>query len=224
MLKGDALIYYFTNQSVIASKNMDGIITIFRTHFEGREYCVNLQNEWNRINLQTYINDHKDKTLLECLDIMTDRLRMFTIGLDAGLSADAQIYNKLTTACEGMPAFELVSQKPSTDLEGLTSDLRGAASRYDRLRSSGQALASETFFTDRKFHKQCRYDKRQDKRHHRSEWRPKCNQHHKQPRQQRPHSTKRRHPGYPDKTCDICGKTHCWSTNHTREEQQKLYG
>jgi hypothetical protein len=45
-----------------------------RNFFEGPEYYRKNLTEWNAITLQGFINDNPDKPLLQCLQLLIDKL------------------------------------------------------------------------------------------------------------------------------------------------------
>ena len=119
MLGGDALNFYFSNQSSFESMNIDSLRVAFKGNFEGREHQIARLNEWNSVSLQLFINRSKDKTLTECLDAMISKLRELQHSLDESLHGDSFIHQKIITACESVPACETVCRKPPDTIQSL---------------------------------------------------------------------------------------------------------
>lgn len=213
MLKDDALKWYYGNAPRLLTMDLPAICTAIKQNFEGREYDIALQKEWNAITLQQYVDRNKGKTLVECLDMMISRLRILQMGMFTTGEDEHIMSNKLVTACEGIPAFSFAIQKPAEDSSKLIIDLRSSAAHFDRTRPPEPTI--ETMFTDRTYHNyshQKRFGKHQNfPKEPRRDFQPGRG------------SYTYRHPGIPGKKCKVCHKQGCWSKNHTREEQQRAF-
>lgn len=149
MLKDEALDFYQSNRSAFSTMDISMLTAAFKSNFEGREHRVALQQEWNDTSLQIVINKNKEKSMVDCLDIMLARLRILQQGLFQGINTEDIVINKLTTACSGVKPLKYATRKPSPFLTGLINDLRSSAALHDR-EQNAQAV-SEAMFTDRKF-------------------------------------------------------------------------
>ena len=99
--------------------------------------------------MQSTIDDNPKKPYTETLDLLVQSLRKLNHSLAPELQIDSFTHNKLITACEAIPAFQIACRKPAPTVTGLISDLRAAAASYDRLHPINK---SETMFTDRKYY------------------------------------------------------------------------
>lgn len=150
MLKGLAMHYYYSN---ISSRNafmtFDEVCYMIQSYFEGAEYKRNILSKWNAITLRSVMmkSENKGKSLENCLHLLIRDLRHFQYGLDPEFRTDRFIYNKLIDACRDVPACQYACSKPAETLGGLINDLRSSITTFVN------ANPSETFFTNRRYHK-----------------------------------------------------------------------
>lgn len=85
----------------------------------------------------------------ECFETLIDELRHLQHGLDPEIYTDQFIHNKLINACQNLPACQYACFKPADSLAGLINDLRSSIITYTQANPT-----SETFFTNRHYHKQ----------------------------------------------------------------------
>ncbi|RKF54511.1 hypothetical protein GcM3_208039 [Golovinomyces cichoracearum] len=130
MLKDEALDFYNNFMNGESQESLTEICKAFKEKFEGPEY-----------HKKNY-----DKSISECLQILTRQLAQMQHGLDKNLRNDDFIHNKIVTACENQIAFNNVCERPAVTLNGLISDLRSAAEFHDR--TNKKASANQTLFTD----------------------------------------------------------------------------
>jgi len=68
MLYGLALDHYYTNlKSNPLNIPFNKLYEAIRNYFKGLEYKRNILTQWNAIKLQTIINKHTEKSIIECL-------------------------------------------------------------------------------------------------------------------------------------------------------------
>ena len=203
MLKGLALDHYYSNISANGTpNNLAMVCEAMRAYFEGAEHKRSLLNRWDETTLKAAMSNPKNegKSMKECLMLMIKELRHLQHGLDPELRTDRFIHNKIINACQDVSACQCACKKPSDSLAGLINDLKSSINTFQK------SNASETFFTDRRYHK------------HSSSFRPNKfrfstpNKYNSQPSYNR----------YKKKSCLICHKEGCWSSNHSKEERDKL--
>ena len=208
MLIDDALEFYYANHSMWPGVGIGQVCETFRTNFEGAEHQTSLMVEWNKVNLKHTINLNKQKTVGDCVDIIISRLRELSHALNPTLRQPGFIYSKLLIACEDVPACVIACSKPADTLNGLISDLRAGAARYDRMNPPKPAI-DEAMFTDRKYVN--RFQNQRNSGRFSDSKQGKSGQY---------RYTKNRDKSK-DKRCFVCGKPGCWSTNHPQKDRDK---
>lgn len=197
MLKGLALDYYYSNISITGlTMNFDQVCYLIRAYFEGAEYKRSILSKWNSITLRSTMTENEGKTMEESLQLLIKELRHLQHGLDFELRTDKFIHNKLINACQDVPACQYACFKPSDSLAGLINDLRSSIITHQK------AHPTEVFFTDRRYHKFDNSRRTQS-----------------QPRRSYGGGGSRGGGGR-NKKCFVCQKEGCWSTKHTKDEQQ----
>lgn len=132
----------------------------------------------------------------ESLQLLIKELRHLQHGLDFEFRTDKFIHNKLINACQDVSACQYACFKPSDSLAGLLNDLHSSIITHQK------AHPTEVFFTNRRYHK---FD----------------NSRHTQSQPTRSYGG----GGFcggggRNKKCFVCQKKGCWSTKHTKDEQQ----
>jgi hypothetical protein len=197
MLRGLALDHYFTNvaQANANEPLFEEVCNATRAYFEGNEFKRGALSRWNAVTLRGVMQKNPGKQPEECLQLMVTELRHIQHSLDQNLRTDPFLHNKLILACQDVPACEYACYRPSETLAGLINDLRSSIITRTKQGNpdSNQFSTTEQMFTDRRYHS------------HR-------------PQKSQPFN---RPPSQHTKRCFVCRKEGCWSTRHTKEEQEE---
>ncbi|KAE8550702.1 hypothetical protein EYB25_003641 [Talaromyces marneffei] len=211
MLKDVALSYYWDNIDQWIVQEKDPAEEIM-ARFEGPEHQRSTQSEWSDMTLDSVIHSNPSKSLHECLDLMLVKLQDLFYCLPDELQTQTYWHMKLLEATRTHPACEWATAKPALTVPGLIQDLQSNVRQYERKQQSN---AHGINFTDR------RYNTRQPSRSpHRNRSSYARGRSQERGQQRYPSRSPRRH-GRDDaqKTCFVCGRPNCWSTNHTDEER-----
>jgi hypothetical protein len=193
MLKGLALDYYYSNMSTGTPIIFDEVCFSLRNYFEGAEYRRSILSKWNNLILKSIMtkSENEGKFIEECLQLLIKDLRHLQHGLDSELRSEKFIHNKLINACQDVSACQYACFKPSDSLAGLINDLRSSIVTYQKVNSANSPETFETFFTDRRYHKN---------------FSPRINQNH---RFQDRRFQDRRFQDRPKRKCFVCQKEEC---------------
>ncbi len=96
-------------------------------------------------------SENEDKLIEECLQLLIKQLRHLQHDLNSELRSEKFIHNKLINACQNVSACQYVCFKLSDSLIDLINDLRSSIIIYQKTNSIIETF--ETFFTDRRYHK-----------------------------------------------------------------------
>ena len=141
--------------------------------------------------------ENEKKPLDDCFQLFIQNLKHLQHGLAMNFQNDDFFHNKLITACRDVPVCRFACYKPSDIVVGLINDI------WSSILTFNKAHQAETFFTDRRYH----------------EGKRPYNRNQPQPRYQpRPRGRYGRY-NRAKKTCFVCKKEGCWSTNHSQEER-----
>ena len=214
MLRSPALDYYHTNlRHRVQTARFEDLCGTTKKYFEGREYQRGLINRYNSITLGTVMNkpENTGKTTSECLQLLLTEMRHLKLGLPTPLQADKIFHTKLIQACQVNPACTYACCKPAEDIPGLIEELETSITTYE----IQQKNDNNTLFTDRHYYRQTLpypTSKQTSSR--------------KPPSQETLYrqTTFRRPPGRQTigkKRCFVCRNEGCWSSNHSKEEQEE---
>lgn len=195
MLRGLALDHYYTNvaKSGLNELSFEEVCNATRAYFEGEEFRRGALSRWNSVTFRSIMEKHPEKAPEECLQLLVTELRHLQHSLEPTLRTDPFLHNKLILACQDVPACEYACYRPSETLAGLINDLRSSIiTRSKQLASSN---TTEQMFTDRRYHSN-------------------------RPAYRQPNRPANRTVGQPAKRCFVCKQEGCWSTKHTKEEQE----
>ena len=92
MLKGQAADYYYSRLSN-RGFNFANLITSIRNHFETEEKRQLYMSEWRETTLLRIILDNLDKTRLECLEILFDKLHKIQRDLQTAYQTEYSLRN-----------------------------------------------------------------------------------------------------------------------------------
>jgi hypothetical protein len=147
MLKDLILDYYYSNMSIDILIIFDEICFSMRNYFEDVEYRRDILIKWNNLILKSVITSNESKLVEECLQLLIKQLRHLQHDLNSKLRSEKFIHNKLINACQ------YVCFKFSDSLVDLINDLRSSIIIYQKINSANFIETFETFFTDRRYHK-----------------------------------------------------------------------
>ena len=206
ILDGRAEQYYihFVDQRV------DTFLTAYtklKNHFDTDVNHSHYYADWTTISFIKVRRENPNKTLHEVLDIMLDKLQLCQRALGRQYMGEYALRTTVITACRGVKELEMALYKPSLECEVLFGDLRSSIENSLAMTASvnfTKADPDEQYYLDRRYNSQ-------NRRNGVPRGRGTFQQH----SGDKP-SNKRI-----DKKCYICGKTGCWSTNHTLEERKR---
>jgi len=136
MLKGRASAFYYDKLSV-GDLNFDQMIYWTRVHFETEENRQEYMKEWRALTFFEVVKRNPDKSRLDCLQILFDKLQILQRGLTEFYQTDysCSLRDQVISACQGVKECEMCLFKPADTFEGVCSELRS---------SIGTALMSES--------------------------------------------------------------------------------
>ncbi len=201
MLKGLALDYYYSNMSTDTLITFDEVCFSMRNYFEDAEYRRSILSKWNNLTLKSIMtkSGNEGKSIEECLQLLIKNLRHLQHDLNPELRSEKFIHNKLINACQDVSACQYACFKLSDSLADLINDLRSSIVTYQKANSANFSETLETFFTDRRYHKNFPPRIRN--------FSSRINQN-------------RRYPYSSRKKCFVCQKEGCWSTKHSKDERE----
>ena len=148
------------------------------------------------------MNENPEKSIYQYLQLLIDKLCKQQHAIDIELRTPRTLTNKLITACQGVPACRIAISNPSEDLASLINKLQSSVVAWEK--ENPNSTQSQTFFTDRRYHR----DNNTNHRSHRSYERNRIPEH-------------RSSNSRPKARCYVCQKEDCRSWKHTDEEQAK---
>ncbi len=155
MFKDLAFDYYYSNMFI-----NDMILIIFdevcfsmRNYFEDAEYRRSFLFKWNNLILKSVMTSNESKSVEECLQLLIKQLRHLQHDLNSKLRSEKFIHNKLINACQDVFVCQYVCFKLSDSLIDLINDLRSSIIIYQKVNSTNFIETFETFFIDRRYHK-----------------------------------------------------------------------
>jgi len=208
MLKGDALQFYFDNIEKWTQLRTDPILAV-RNNYENEEHLRHIQEQWDTTTLPYVVSKNPEKSISECLELMLQDLRRLYSKLRPQVRNDITFHAKLISATRLIPACHAATGKPSPTIASLIEDLRSSISQYEDTKQAAAQHPTKVYYTDRHYYR----------RQSRSPYRgrpPYQNQQQYSDRRRRSSSWNRS-----QKTCNVCKKVGCWSTNHTPEERER---
>ncbi len=155
MLKELVLDYYYSNMNTDVLIIFDKVCFSMKNYFEDAEYRRNILFKWNNLTLKSIMikSENKDKSIEECLQLLIKNLRHLQHNLNSKLRSEKFIHNKLINACQNVFACKYVCFKLSDSLIDLINDLRSSIIIYQKVNSTNFIETFETFFTDKRYHK-----------------------------------------------------------------------
>jgi hypothetical protein len=199
MLKDLTLDYYYSNMSSDTLIIFDEVCFSMRNYFEDVEYKRDILFKWNNLILKSVMTSNEDKSIEECFQLLIKNLRHLQHDLNSKLRSEKFIHNKLINACQDVFACQYVCFKLSNSLVDLINDLRSSIIIYQKVNSANFFETFETFFIDRRYHKN--FSSRIDNFSFR------VNQN-------------RRFQNRSKRKCFVCQKEKCWFIKHSRNERE----
>jgi hypothetical protein len=175
-----------------------------KNYFEDVEYRRSILTKLNNLTLKSVVTSNEDKSVEECLQLLIKQLRHLQHDLNSKLRSEEFIHNKLINASQNVFVCQHACFKLSDSPIDLINDLRSSIVIYQKTNSSNLIETFETFFIDRRYHKNCSL--RTDNISSR------INNFQLRIIQNRRYSTK--------KKCFVCQKEECWSTKHSKDERE----
>ena len=219
ILEGRAQDYYLH----FVDQRMDTFLTVYtklKNHFDTDVNHSHYYADWTTISFVKVRRENPDKTLHEVLDIMLDKLQLCQRALGKHYMGEYALRTTVITACRGVKEFAMALYRPSLECEVLFGDLRSSI-------ENSLAMTTSVNFTEVDLDDQYYLDRRYS---HNNSGRLRGNYNLRGGRdrslyrrdgfQQRSGDNSRTNTRS-DKKCYICGKTGCWSTNHTLEERKR---
>ncbi len=211
MLKGLILDYYYSNMSTDTLIIFDEVCFSMRNYFEDAEYRRSILSKWNNLTLKSIMikSENENKFIEKCLQLLIKDLRHLQHDLNSELRSEKFIHNKLINACQDVFVCQYVCFKLSDSLIDLINDLRSSIIIYQKVNSANFFETFETFFTDRRYHKN--FSSRIDNFSFR------VNQNR---RFQNRRFQNRRFQNRSKRKCFVCQKEECWFIKHSKDERE----
>jgi hypothetical protein len=163
-----------------------------RNYFEDVEYRRDILFKWNNSILRSVMTSNESKSVEECLQLLIKQLRHLQHDLNSKLRSKKFIHNKLINACQDVFVCQYACFKLSDLIINLINDLRSSIIIYQKVNSANFFETFETFFIDRRYHKN---------------FPPRINQN-------------RRFQNCSKRKCFVCQKEKCWFTKHSKDERE----
>lgn len=218
MLKGLAQEHYYS--SSLSNRPFLEACNHIRQFFEGEEYYRKNLTEWNGLTLRGILDENPDKSTYQCFQLIIEKLLKLRHGIHQEFRTDLMFTNKLITACQGVEACRIAISNPNTGMSNPGTPGAGISNLIASIQSSIVAwekenprLIQETFYTDRRYHRNDQNRTRNQGRNldrNRAGFRPY--EHRKEDRTRPP-----RRKG----KCYVCQKENCRSWDHTEEERKE---
>lgn len=212
MLKDKASDFYYNK---IAGRSYDfrTMVNLIRSHFETEENRQKYLLEWRETTLIRTISINPDKSKLECLELMLDKLRTAQRGLTIQYQNENSLRDQVLNVCRGIEECNLALFKPAPTFKGLCADLRAAIGQTVRTKETASFFEEKhQYWTDRT------YGGTKGRFPSRTNIRDRGREAFRRRGAFRGTSTRD-----PDQKCFVCKQTGCWSTNHSDEERKQAY-
>jgi hypothetical protein len=212
MLKDLTFDYYYSNMFTMSINILiifDEVCFSMRNYFEDVEYIRDILFKWNNLTLKSIMTSNESKSVEECLQLLIKQLRHLQHDLNSELRSEKFIHNKLINACQNVFACQYACFKLSDSSIDLINDLRSSIIIYQKVNSANFSETFETFFTDRRYHKN--FSSRIDNFSFR------INQNH---RFQNRRFQNRQFQNRSKRKCFVCQKEECWFTKHSKDERE----
>ena len=219
ILDGRAEEYYLH----FVDQRMDTFLTAYtklKNHFDTDVNHGHYYTDWTTTSFVKVRRENPDKSLHEVLDIMLDKLQLCQRALGQQYMGEYALRTTVITACRGVKELEMALYKPPMECEALFGDLRSSIENSLAMAVSvnfADADPDDQYYLDRRYSNtssgRLRGGRGGSNRGY-GEF-PRGRGGFQQRSESNPQTTRS------DKKCYICGKTGCWSTNHTLEERRR---
>ena len=142
LLKDVALQHYLNNKTAKEQRasatgepyymTFKALYKATRDYFENDEYRRSQLQSFNSISLKQVIKENTDKPVKECLLLLVAKLRSLQNGLEPVWREDKILYQRLVTACQGVPACDFACFRPPGDLPGFINSLQSSIETYEK--------------------------------------------------------------------------------------------
>ncbi|CZT51662.1 uncharacterized protein RSE6_12840 [Rhynchosporium secalis] len=116
ILKGAALEHYYFNLSstpgALLIVDFNGIYRNFIEHFENDEFARASLTKFNFLTLDIVKAENPGKTLSECFDLLTAKVRQLRYGIPIEMRTEQVLLNKLVMACQKTLACAIALAMP----------------------------------------------------------------------------------------------------------------
>ncbi|RKF62687.1 putative glycosyl, partial [Erysiphe neolycopersici] len=112
----------------LAGKNLDFETTIqkIRSQYETEQQQQKDLTEWSTVTLADVIANNTDKSIEECLNLMTERLRKIQSRLDSIYQTPKALRDRLINACRSIPECSFACYNPAPTLESFCAQLQSS--------------------------------------------------------------------------------------------------
>ena len=246
MLKGRASVFYYDKLSV-GDLNFDQMIYWTRVHFETEENRQEYMKEWRALTFFEVVKRNPDKSRLDCLQILFDKLQILQRGLTEFYQTDYSLRDQVISACQGVKECEMCLFKPADTFEGVCSELRSSIGTAMRSREIQQFnnydVNSKNYENNYNLDYDVNYGNQYDQNWTDRTYRGEGRGHGRSTLGHRGASSRgssransssrggsyrggyQGNRGYQEnsfqKKCYICNKPGCWSTKHSTEERRQ---
>lgn len=213
-------------------RRWDEMYDLLDVHFNTTVNHTQYYTDWTGITFARLRNENSEKSPLEILELLFDKLQLAQRALGEGFQGEIPLHTSVVRACRGIHELEpaLIHQKLTC--EALFSDLRASLNTAIERKASNSYLAEEpyagiapeAYIIDRRFTNNRTRGNRPAFGTRFPSNRPAFG----------PGRTQQTTAGYRPKvpyggrtfqrgTCRVCHKQGCWSTNHSYEERSKTH-
>ncbi|RKF74826.1 hypothetical protein GcM1_237043 [Golovinomyces cichoracearum] len=132
MLKGNTQKYYYHRISKLKIGH-EGLIKRLREHFETELRRQDHLAQWYDFSLQVIVHDNPEKSLMECFEMLLDKLHKLQGELSKKMRDDESARDRLQVACQMIPTCCKVFFAPNPTFGGFTAEIRNAISTEGQL-------------------------------------------------------------------------------------------
>jgi hypothetical protein len=122
MLKGRASQFYYNNLIGVPI-DFARMVEAVRAHFETPEVRQKYLSDWRNTTLTKVIQSNPNKTKLECLELLIEKLQKIIRRLGKN---EEELREQLLNACRGIPECNFALFKPATNFQSACAELRNA--------------------------------------------------------------------------------------------------
>ncbi|KAI0992453.1 hypothetical protein K3495_g15732 [Podosphaera aphanis] len=124
MFDGEALDFYHMRCSTVL--NIQELLELMRSQFEGHQKKRNAQNDWNKITLRAVADKNPENSLSESFEVMVKKLRILQLSLRTNFQDEITLRDKILEAVTNVPECRLACMMPDEPLNDVINKIRGA--------------------------------------------------------------------------------------------------